>query len=146
MTTPRPIGHLDDSWSRGQLMRIIFDRPQKGWLTPKRDDWPQKGWPISKGMTDPKKWWPTLKGTTNLWADESGNPWSWRPIPLAFPWGLYGAHSRILAWKLLAHHDQRPYHAIRSLIYGIVIPSILGLFSLQGRSPYQGIQVSSLPL
>ena len=60
--------------------------------------------------------------------------------------GLTWGHSSILAWKLLAHHDQRPYHAIKSLIYVKVIPSILGAFSLQGNSLISRIQVSSLPL
>ena len=79
-----------------------------------------------------------LKGWLTPWADGSGkwsSPQSRRPITLGFSWDLRRVHSYILTWKLLAHHNQRPYHAIRSPIYGKVIPNILGFFSLQGNFP-----------
>ena len=94
---------------------------------------------LSKGVI--KKGRPTLRGTIDPKRDDQpmGQRIKQSPIltthPLGFPWGLRGVHSHILTWKLLAHHDQRPNHAIRSLIYGKVIPSISEPFSLQGNSP-----------
>ena len=118
---------MTDHWKRWPTL--------KGMTNPERDDWSQKGWPTPKRDDQPQKGLPTPKGMTDLWANESGNPRSWQLVPLGFPWGLRGAHSRILTWKLLAHCNQRPYHAIISLIYGNVIWSILGPFSLQGNFP-----------
>ena len=125
----------DNFWLIGMGVPKRDDRPLKGMTDPKKDDRSQKGWPTPKRDDQPQKGLPTPKGMTNPWADKSANPRSWRLVPLGFPWGLRGAHSRILIWKLLAHCNQRPYHAIISLIYGKVISSILGPFSLQGNSP-----------
>ena len=88
----------------------------------------------------------TAKRMTDPWADGSGHPRSRQPIPLGFPWGLHGAHSHILTWTLLAHHDQIPYHAIKSLVYVKVIPIILDPSLYKEIPLYQRIWVSSLPL
>ena len=118
--------------------------PNLSKVTPKGDNQPQRR------MTNPNWGRLTLKGGD--WSQGDDQPLGRRvkqpPIPMTRPprVGSRGTHSHILTWKLLAHHDIRPYHANPSLIYARWSWVFRNPSLYKEIPPYQGIQVSSLPL